>query len=138
MQNNEDKIAKQLQAEIMAQELRKLEAQYQELANKLIDVQETIKAIDQIEKQQRKNKEQSIPSLIPIGSGIYTKGEIKNTDNFIVTLTRKYAIKVSKERAREMLKEQERIIEENMKKLEEEFSMIESELSKIMANVQEI
>jgi len=136
MQNNEDKIAKQLQAEIMAQELRKLEAQYQELANKLMDVQETIKAIDQIEKQQRKNKEKSIPSLIPIGSGIYTKGEIKNTDKLIVTLTRKYAIEVSKERAREMLKEQERIIEENMKKLEEEFSMIENELSKIMTNLQ--
>ncbi len=116
-----------LQAEIYAQELRKLEQEYQQLMMRISDVENTIKALDILSSKGK------FSALSPVGSGVYVRAGIESTDEVLVSITSKYAIKMKRDDARRFLQEMKTRLEQAASEVEREFSVIDSQLQQMIA-----
>ena len=129
-ENADQQAVRALQAEIYAQELKKLEQEYQQLLVRIADVENTIKALDMI--KAKKN----FSALSPVGTGVYMRVDVKNVDEVLVSITSKYAANMTVEKAREFLEEMRTKLENAAKEVEKQFSAIDSQLQEIVAEIQ--
>ncbi len=135
----EEKDAKQtsqqavmaLQAEIYAQELKKLEQEYQQLMLRIADVESTIKALDEIEVKKK------FSALSPLGSGVYMRVNVDDVSEVLVSITTKYAVKMKRKEARKFLEEMKTRLEDAAREIEREFSTIDTQLQQIVAGMQQ-
>jgi len=119
-----------LQAEIYAQELKKLEQEYQQLMLRIADIENTIKALDFV------NVKKSFSALSPLGSGIYMKVNVDDVSEVLVSITTKYAIKMKASEARKFLEEMKVRLEEAAKSVEKDFLTLDTQLQQIVAKMQ--
>ena len=71
----------------------------------------------------------SVEAFVPVGAGSFIKGELKNTDEVIVSIGSGIAVKKDVDGARETIARQKKELEDQKKELEELLTQLEPFLS---------
>jgi prefoldin alpha subunit len=139
MAEQEEKLQKlYMEFQMLDQQIKQLEKQNTALNNQLMELMATNQSLDDMKKAK-----QGTEILIPLSSGIYTKAEIKDSENFIVNIGANIALKKDLNSTKKLIEAQ---IDE-LKKLQENFinelqnnttkaAALEQEINKIASEVQ--
>ena len=131
MEQKEEKLQKlYMEFQMLDQQIKQLEKQHTALNNQLMELMATNQSLEDMKKTK-----QGTEILIPLSSGIYTKAEIKDSENFIVNIGANIALKKDLSSTKKLIETQ---IDE-LKKLQEKFiNELQNNTTKAAALEQEI
>jgi len=102
------------------------------LITRMLEIESTLNSIDEI----KKTNVESI--LLPIGSSVHVKGELKKTDKMIVELGANTAIESTTEKTKEILEKRRKILENGLISLENELISLSNEIMKLQPEIKAI
>jgi|SRR3989344_247181 len=115
-----------IEFQILSQEVKNLQEQFQNISSSIQDLQVTKNTLEEL-KNLKKNK----GILIPLGHGIFTKGEIKNPNDLITSVGSNILVEKDLGETKEMIKE-------NILNLSKYSEKIEEELGRNVEKMQEL
>ena len=115
-----------IEFQILSQEVKNLQEQFQNISSSIRDLQVTKNTLEEL-KNLKKNK----GILIPLGHGIFTKGEIKNPNDLITSVGSNILVEKDLGETKEMIKE-------NILNLSKYSEKIEEELGRNVEKMQEL
>lgn len=101
MKNQENLQQRQIELQMLEQQMQHIQKQLQLLDQQAQDLAITIEAIDDISKS-KPGKE----ILVPVNSGIFLKGELKETEDFIINVGANVAVKKSSAETKKLIEDQ--------------------------------
>ncbi len=113
------------QAELVRQQIELIQASIAEvdaLSNTLDDL----------------NGEKSVEAFVPVGAGSFIKGELKDTDEIIISIGAGYAIKKDAEGAKVIIAGQKKDLEDSMDKMLANLQQITDILANLQGQAQQI
>lgn len=99
------------------------------LITRMLEIESTLNSIDEIKKGSGEN------ILLPIGSSVHVKGELKKVDKMIVELGANTAIESTVEKTKDILKERRKILENGLTSLEKEIVSLNNEIIKLQPEI---
>ena len=99
------------------------------LITRMLEIESTLNSMDEI----KKTDAESI--LLPIGSNVHVKGELKKTNKMIVELGANTAIESTTEKTKEILGERRKILENGLISLENELISLSNEIMKLQPEI---
>ncbi len=133
-ENKEKRLQKlYLQFQMLDQQIKQVQQQATALNTQLVDLVGTTQSLEDL-----KNVKAGTEILVPISSGVYSKAEIKDTQNLIVNVGANTTVKknvndtkkIIEEQIEEMKKLQKQMLEE-LNRLTTQAALIEKEMNKI-------
>jgi len=102
------------------------------LISRMLEIESTLNSMDEIKKSSGED------ILLPIGSNVHVKGELKNVDEMIVELGANIAIESTVEKAKEILEKRRKILESGLASLESEIVSLSDEIMKLQPEIRTI
>ena len=99
------------------------------LIARMLEIESTLNSIDEIKKSGGED------ILLPIGSSVHVKGEIKKVDKMIVELGANTAIESTIEKTKGILEKRRKIIENGLVSLEKEIANLSNEIMKLQPEI---
>ena len=84
------------------------------------------------------NGEKSVEAFVPVGAGSFIKGELKDTDEIIISIGAGYAIKKDAEGAKVIIAGQKKDLEDSMDKMLANLQQITDILANLQGQAQQI
>jgi prefoldin alpha subunit len=112
MSSEEEKQRAAIEMELIRQEIQKIEGELIELEKRKIETEMVLSSLDEIGKQK------SSETLIPLGSGVFVKGNLSDKKKVFVNVGADVVINKNVKEAREILKKQVSEITKLQKQLE--------------------
>ena len=84
------------------------------------------------------NGEKAVEAFVPVGAGSFIKGELKDTDEIIISIGAGYAIKKDAEGAKEIIAGQRKDLEDSMDKMLASLQQISDILAALQGQAQQI
>lgn len=84
------------------------------------------------------NGEKSVEAFVPVGAGSFIKGELKDTDEIIISIGAGYAIKKDAEGAKEIISGQRKDLEDSLDKMLASLQQISDILATLQGQAQQI
>ena len=84
------------------------------------------------------NGEKAVEAFVPVGAGSFIKGELKDTDEIIISIGAGYAIKKDAEGAKEIISGQRKDLEDSMDKMLASLQQISDILANLQGQAQQI
>lgn len=134
LEEKEKKLQKfYTQFQLLEQHIKQTQQQVATINSQLVDLVSTTKSLDDL-----KNVKSGTEILVPVSSGVYVKGEIKDNENLIVNVGANITVKKNMEDTKkiiekqvdEMKKLQKQTIEE-LQHLTNQAALIENEMNKL-------
>ena len=122
-QKNKDKL---IEFQILNQEVKNLQEQLQNISNSIQELQIIKNTLEEL-----KNSKNNEEILIPLGQGIFTKGNIKNSNELITNIGSNILVEKNLEETRDMIKT-------NILNLSKYSENIEEEIGKNIEKLQEL
>ena len=116
--------------QVLQSRLETLGKQREIVFSKIWEIENTIKAIEEVEK--------SGNILFPLGSEAFVEGEAKDKQNFILKIGANVALKKSKEESINFLKEKKEKLEKSLLQIESEMNNILNKLSELAPEIQKL
>lgn len=120
---------KVMKYQLLSERMKMLDNRRQLLISKILEINSTTQTIQDLEK----DKESTI--MLPLGSGVYVNGSVKNKDNLIVMLSRDIAIDMNIDKTKETLEKNKKTLENGLKIVEEDIIKIEQEMARLEPDV---
>lgn len=118
--------------QVLGQKLQALDNRRQLLINKLMEVNSTISTVEELETS---DKEKEI--LLPLGSGVYINGSIKDKEKIIVMLSREIAVDMNMKNTKETLGKNKKTLENGLRVVEDEMLRTQDEMQKLEPEVRD-
>ncbi|MHA1835079.1 MAG: prefoldin subunit alpha [Candidatus Baldrarchaeia archaeon] len=99
------------------------------LITRALEIETTLNSVDDIEKSGGKD------ILLPIGSSVHVKGELKKVDKMIVELGANTAIESTVEETKRILEKRKKILEDGLASLEREIVSLNNEIMKLQPEI---
>ncbi len=121
------------QFQLLEQHIKQTQQQVTTINSQLVDLVSTTKSLDDL-----KNVKSGTEILVPVSSGVYVKGEIKDNENLIVNVGANTTVKkniedtkkIIEKQVDEMKRLQKQTIEE-LQHLTNQAALIENEMNKL-------
>jgi len=84
------------------------------------------------------NGEKSVEAFVPVGAGSFIKGELKDTDEIIISIGAGYAIKKDAEGAKEIIAGQKKDLEDSLDKMLANLQQVTDILANLQGQAQQI
>ena len=84
------------------------------------------------------NGEKAVEAFVPVGAGSFIKGELKDTDEIIISIGAGYAIKKDAEGAKEIISGQKKDLEDSLDKMLASLQQISDILANLQGQAQQI
>jgi len=98
---DEDMQRKYMEMQMMGQQINQVQQQVMEAERQLLELETIKEALHELP-----NKKVGDEILVPINQGIYMKGQIKDTQNFIINVGSQVAVQKTAKQAQEMVESQ--------------------------------
>jgi len=95
----------------------------------MLEIESTLNSIDELKKSGGEN------ILLPIGSSVHVKGDLKKVDKMIVELGANTAIESSVEKTKQILEKRKKILEGGLASLEKEMVSVNNEIMKLQPEI---
>lgn len=118
--------------QVLQQRVKVLDNRRELILNRLMEVDSTLSSLDELKEQKEKD------IFLPLGSGIYSKGILKNANEMIVLIGADIALDMNFEKANKVLEDNKKILNDGMKTIEEEMAKATEELIYLEPEIQEI
>jgi len=99
------------------------------LITRMLEIESTLNSIDELKKSGGEN------ILLPIGSSVHVKGDLKKVDKMIVELGANTAIESSVEKTKQILEKRKKILEGGLASLEKEMVSVNNEIMKLQPEI---
>ena len=84
------------------------------------------------------NGEKSVEAFVPVGAGSFIKGELKDTDEIIISIGAGYAIKKDAEGAKKIIAGQKKDLEDSLDKMLANLQQVTDILANLQGQAQQI
>ena len=84
------------------------------------------------------NGEKAVEAFVPVGAGSFIKGELKDTDEIIISIGAGYAIKKDAEGAKKIIAEQKKDLEDSLDKMLANLQQVTDILANLQGQAQQI
>ena len=84
------------------------------------------------------NGEKSVEAFVPVGAGSFIKGELKDTDEIIISIGAGYAIKKDAEGAKKIIAGQKKDLEDSLDKMLANLQQVTGILANLQGQAQQI
>ena len=84
------------------------------------------------------NGEKSVEAFVPVGAGSFIKGELKDTDEIIISIGAGYAIKKDTEGAKKIIAGQKKDLEDSLDKMLANLQQVTDILANLQGQAQQI
>ena len=84
------------------------------------------------------NGEKSVEAFVPVGAGSFIKGELKDTDEIIISIGAGYAIKKEAEGAKKIIAGQKKDLEDSLDKMLANLQQVTDILANLQGQAQQI
>lgn len=84
------------------------------------------------------NGEKAVEAFVPVGAGSFIKGELKDTDEIIISIGAGYAIKKDADGAKEIISGQKKDLEDSLDKMLASLQQISDILANLQGQAQQI
>lgn len=129
--SEEDAQRKFMQLQMFRERLQSLSQTKQLLQDEVAEIQETLKAINEIEDLDDGEK-----MFFPLGSSSYGFGKLMNTDEVLVNVGGDAMIKTKNSRAREILEEKKEEFKKQVSEVDDTIGKIQEKLQNIQMELQ--
>jgi prefoldin alpha subunit len=99
------------------------------LITKMLEIESTLNSIEELKKTNGED------ILLPIGSSIHVKGELKKTDKMIAELGANTAIESTIEKTKEIIEKRRKILENDLISLENELISLSNEIARLQPEI---
>jgi len=99
------------------------------LITRMLEIESTLNSMDEIKKTNGEN------ILLPIGSSVHIKGELKKVDKMVVELGANTVIESTVEKTKEILEKRKKILENGLASLEKEIVNVNNEIMKLQPEI---
>ena len=113
------------QAELVRQQIELIQ-------NSMAEVDALTNTLDDL------NGEKSVEAFVPVGAGSFIKGELKDTDEIIISIGAGYAIKKDAEGAKTIIAGQKKDLEDSLDKMLANLQQISDILATLQGQAQQI
>ncbi len=124
---------KVLQFQILQANLQLLAERERHFAEKLAEMEETMRALEDL-----KGVKPGDSIMVPLGSGNFVAGEVKDCEKVLVGFGAGVVIKKSQEEARKIINKRAEELNSALHELENQIQHIEFELHKLQPELQEL
>lgn len=123
---------KLLKYQILKNKIEALERRRELLITRILEVENTISTLDEIKVMKEKD------IILPLGSGIYISGSLKDIKSMVVMISRDVAIDMNSDEAKESLEKNRNILENGLKAIENEMIKLSDELIKLEPEIRNL
>ena len=99
------------------------------LISRMLEIESTLNSVDEIKKSGEEN------ILLPIGSSVHVKGELKKVDKMIVELGANTAIESTVEGTKRILETRKEVLQDGLATLEKEIVNLNNEIMKLQPEI---
>jgi len=116
---------------LLGERLKGLENRRQLLIGKIMEIESTIDSIKEIESDSKAD------IVLPLGSGVFVNGSIKDKDKMMVMISRDIVVEMSLEKTKENLEKNKKTLENGLRITEDEMMKTQEEMEKLEPTVRD-
>lgn len=130
--NEEMDREKIVRYQVLQQRIKVLDNRRNLILNRLMELDNTLSSIQELKDQ----KDEGV--FLPLGSGIFVKGSIKDADKMIAIIGADVAVDMNFEKASKVLEDNRKVLDSGLKTIEEDMTKTTEELINLEPEIQEI
>jgi len=121
-----------LQYQVLEEKFKELNQRRELFAVKLLEVEQTMQAIEDI------NKSNEDEIVMPLGSGVFAPGKINKKENMIVSLGGDIAVERDLENVKSILEKRKKILEDGIENVKNAMVKVANDMRTIQLEAQDL